>query len=69
MINKIKKNLLDLKGKRVKLTVDIGRNKYEECEGVISDLYENVWILKTDNSVKSFTYKDILIGSVIIRSF
>ena len=69
MINKIKKNLLDLKGKKVKLTVDIGRNKYEECEGVIGDLYENVWILKTDNSVKSFTYKDILIGSVIIRSF
>ena len=68
MINDIKKNIILLKGKKIKVYVDVGRNKNEMYEGVVLNANQNIWTLKTKTDVKSFGYKDILINSVVISS-
>ena len=67
MIQKIKEDLKGKKNKYIKIKVDVGRNKYEEYEGYVDELYENIWTFKTSSDIKSFSYKDILIKSVILR--
>lgn len=66
MIQKIKEDLKSKKNKYIKIKVDVGRNKYEEYEGYVYELYENIWTFKTSSDIKSFSYKDILIKSVIL---
>lgn len=66
MIQKIKEDLKSKKNKHIKIKVDVGRNKYEEYEGYVDELYENIWTFKTSSDIKSFSYKDILIKSVIL---
>lgn len=66
MIQKIKEDLKSKKNKYMKIKVDVGRNKYEEYEGYVDELYENIWTFKTSSDIKSFSYKDILIKSVIL---
>lgn len=68
MINEIKKNIALLKGKKIKVYVDVGRNKSEMYEGIVLNTYQNIWTLKTKTDVKSFGYKDILINNVVISS-
>lgn len=68
MIDKIKSQIENLKGKNLKIKVDVGRNKCEEYEGKITDTYKKVWLFKTKNDIKSFSYTDILIKTVIISS-
>ena len=68
MINEIKKRIISLKGKKIKILVDVGRNKNEVYEGTITAAYSNVWLFKTSYDVKSFSYNDILIKNVVISS-
>lgn len=68
MLGEIKNMVSSLKGKKVKLLVDVGRNKLEEYEGIVENTYNNIWTLKTESDIKSFSYSDILIKNVIISS-
>ena len=68
MLDEIKKNITLLKGKKIKVYVDIGRNKNEMYEGLILNTYQNIWTLKTKTDIKSFGYKDVLINNVVISS-
>ena len=68
MIEKIKSEIKDLKGKKIKILVDMGRNKNEEYEGEILETYNKIWTFKTNVDIKSFSYSDILINSIIISS-
>lgn len=68
MIGEIKKKMESLKGKKIKVWVDIGRNKSETYEGFVLDTYKNIWTFKTKTDVKSFSYSDILINSVVLSS-
>lgn len=68
MINEIRKNIQKLIGKKIKVIVDIGRNKNEIYEGVIVNCYPCVWTLKTSYDLKCFSYSDLLIKTVIISS-
>ena len=68
MILQIKDKLEKLKGKKIKICVDIGRNKYESYEGIILNTYKNIWTFKTETDIKSFCYSDILINCVVISS-
>lgn len=68
MISDIKKKIESLKGKKIKVWVDIGRNKSETYEGFVLDTYKNIWTFKTETDVKSFSYSDILINSVVLSS-
>ena len=68
MISEIKKKIESLKGKKIKVWVDVGRNKSETYEGFVLDTYKNIWTFKTKTDVKSFSYSDILINSVVLSS-
>ena len=68
MINDIKKKIESLKGKKIKVWVYVGRNKSETYEGFVLDTYKNIWTFKTKTDVKSFSYSDILINSVVLSS-
>ena len=68
MINDIKNKIESLKGKKIKVWVDVGRNKSETYEGFVLDTYKNIWTFKTKTDIKSFSYSDILINSVVLSS-
>lgn len=68
MIDEIKQSIAKLKGKKIKIIVDIGRNKVEIYEGIVTSVYNNVWVVTTKNDIKCFGYSDILINNVKISS-
>jgi len=51
-------------GKRAIIKVLGIRNKTEIFEGIISECYNNVFILNTKMGKKSFTYTDVLVGNI-----
>ena len=61
-VEKVKKNLNDLKGKTIRIKYNLGRNKYESYNVVIKELYDYVFtVLITDlELVKSFSYADVI---------
>lgn len=68
MISDIKKKIESLKGKKIKVWVDVGRNKSETYKGFVLDTYKNIWTFRTETDIKSFSYSDILINSVVLSS-
>lgn len=59
-VSSVKKDLLEHLGDVVKLKYSLGRNKYEEYEAKIKELYNNVFLVDTSLGVKSFTYIDVI---------
>lgn len=59
-ISSVKKDLLDHLGDVVRLKYSLGRNKYEEYEAIIKELYDYVFLVDTDFGTKSFTYIDVI---------
>ncbi len=53
--------------KSVKVKVIGLRNKIEKYEGIISECYNNIFIVDTDLGKKSFTYSDVLIGNIKVN--
>ena len=51
-------------GKRVLIKILGIRNKIEMVEGIISECYSRVFVVKTKFGNKSFTYGDVLIGNI-----
>lgn len=68
MLKKIKEDLKNNFNKKIKIKVYSGRGKYEIIEGVISNMYDRIWTFKTGNSLKSYTYVDLLLKDVEICS-
>ena len=48
-IEKIKNNIDSKKGNNVKVIYNGSRNKKEEYEGIIKEVYNYIFIIKTDN--------------------
>lgn len=63
-ISSVKKNLLEHLGDNVSIKYNLGRNKYEEYEAKIKELYDYVFLVECDNNgvefIKSFTYIDVI---------
>ena len=59
-ISKVKKELLEHLGAVVSIKYNLGRNKYEEYEAIIKELYDYVFLVECDNVVKSFSYIDVI---------
>ena len=59
-ISFVKKELLEHLGDVVKIKYDLGRNKYEEYEVVIKELYDYVFLVDSKYGVKSFSYIDVV---------
>lgn len=51
-------------GKRVIIKILGIRNKMDIVEGIISECYSRVFIVRTKFGNKSFTYTDVLIGNI-----
>lgn len=68
-INKIKNDVVALKDTKLKIKVNIGRNKYEYYEGIIDKIYNNLFTIKTNKGLKSYTYTDVAIKQVILIKF
>lgn len=67
-IEKIKNKIEDLKSKKVLIKVNGSRNQIEEFEGVITEIYNYIFIVETENIKKSFSYADVLINNVEIKN-
>ena len=59
-ISKVKKELLNHIGDIVSIKYNLGRNKYEEYEAKIKELYDYIFLVDTDFGVKSFSYIDVV---------
>jgi len=59
-ISKVKKELLEHLGDVVSIKYSLGRNKFEEYEAIIKELYDYVFLVECDNVVKSFSYIDVI---------
>lgn len=57
-INKIKEEVINLKNDRLKIKVNIGRNKYEYYEGTIKDIHPNIFTIDTNKGLKTYSYSD-----------
>ena len=65
-ISSIKKEMLDHIGDQVSIKYNLGRNKYEEYEAKIKELYDYVFLVDTDLGVKSFSYIDVITKAIRI---
>ena len=63
-IQKIKENINDNLGNKVRIVFNTGRNKIEEFDGVIKESYNFIFVVETENENKSFTYSDVLTQTV-----
>lgn len=59
-ISSVKKEMLEHIGDQVFIKYSLGRNKYEEYEAEIKELYDYVFLVDTDLGVKSFSYIDVV---------
>ena len=59
-ISSVKKEMLEHIGDEVSIKYNLGRNKYEEYEAIIKELYDYVFLVECDNVVKSFSYIDVI---------
>lgn len=67
MMNKIKNKVKENVGIKHKFIFNGSRNQIEEFEGVINKTYNKVFtILVNDNTLKSFSYSDVLTNNLEI---
>ncbi len=64
IIDRIKSDIKDNLGEKVKIKANKGRRKVEEREGVLEETYPNLFVIQLDednnNRCISFTYSDVL---------
>ena len=60
MISKIKENLEKEIGKELHFKYNGARNQIEEFNGYIENTYNYIFTIRTNESLKSFTYSDLL---------
>ena len=65
-IDKIKLKVKELSNEKLNLKVYIGRNKYEYYEGIIDKIYNNIFTIKTNKGIKSFSYADVATKIVVL---
>lgn len=65
-IDHIKKKIIELKEYKLKIKVNLGRNKYEYYEGKINKIHQNLFTILTDKGIKSFSYADVATKAVIL---
>jgi len=65
-ISKVKQELLEHLGDIVSIKYDLGRNKYEEYEAKIKELYDYVFLVDTNLGIRSFSYIDVITHTIKI---
>ena len=65
-LNVIKTQIFALKGKTCELCINRGRKKYDTVVGVINNTYPSVFTIEINNKLQTFSYFDVLCGTVKI---
>lgn len=65
-ISSVKRDLLDHIGDMVSIKYNLGRNKYEEYEAKIKELYDYVFLVDTNLGTRSFSYIDVVTKTIKI---
>ena len=64
----VKDEILNLKGKNLKLMVNKGRKKIVKFYGIIESVYPAMFVIKPNENVEldrtSFSYNDVLCGDI-----
>ncbi len=69
-VSKVRKEIISHVGSRVKIRANRGRNKMDITEGIISETYPSIFLVKIDDSqsdtvkTMSFSYADVLTKDV-----
>ncbi len=67
----IKDELNNHIGKSVKIKYNLGRNKYEEYDVIIKELYNHIFLVELYNEskleIKSFSYSDVITHTIKIN--
>ena len=66
-IYQAKELVRDNYGKKVVLKIYGLRNRNEIIRGIISEIYNNVFIVKSTPFNRCFSYKDLLLGNVVFK--
>lgn len=66
-IKTIREEITKNKGKIVTGKINVGRNKYELFEGVITETYPVLFTITSGKETKSFCYSDILTETLLLR--
>ena len=70
-LNEVKQKILDIKGKDVDVTINLGRKKIENYNGMIENVYPSVFTIKIfgEENLKNVTcsYSKVLCGDVRIE--
>lgn len=65
-IYEAKNYVMNKYGRNVNIRVNGIRNKFENISGKITEIYKNVFLVKTDSFNRCFSYKDLLLGIIKI---
>ena len=68
-IDLIKKKVCELENYKLKIKINLGRNKYEYLEGKIMKIHPNIFTVMTNKGIRSFSYSDIATKAVVIGKF
>lgn len=66
-IEDVKTKLRKHVGDKVTINYNLGRNKYEEYEAIIKELYNYVFIVESNDEIKSFSYTDVITKTIKIK--
>ena len=68
---KVKDELTNYKGKKIKIKYNLGRNKYEEYEATVKELYNHIFIVELNENnntfFKSFSYIDVITKTIKLK--
>lgn len=66
-IEKVKKELSSHIGDTVTIKYNLGRNKIEEYDAVVKELYNHIFLVEIDKeNIKSFSYTDVITKTIKI---
>ena len=60
----IREVLKQNKGKKVQVKIFGMRNKTETLRGTLEEVYPQIFIIRTDNNTRSFSFSEIINGEV-----
>lgn len=69
-LEKIKEDLKNHLGQKVRIKYNLGRNKYEEYEACIKEIYSRVFLVELSENksiTKSFSYSDIISKTISLK--
>ncbi len=66
-VDEVKKNIAELKGKDLSLSVNKGRKKIVKLNGVIEDCFPSVFTFREKaGDIVSFSYSDVICGDIVL---